>query len=269
MSNLKKLWKNYKYRFTPWLAVNLAEKAQKQEHIQYWDQSLMTTQLLKLLSDFQIPNELLIYKGDTKVRRAEFKNCHIRNQNILLDRFGFQLDIQKSRIPNGGHGVFVTKGSIKQGQIACLYPGLIYRPYNPILLASIRNAYIFRCSDGTMLDGKSKGLSKIMYKSIHGRERLYGFKPMCDISWLHDDYSLHVNPLNIGQIVNNQSQDYQANVMYEEINIHLDKCEDVLSLLPNINYDSFMKNLRLVPLIATRDIHTGEELYSTYFSIIK
>ena len=56
-------------------------------------------------------------------------------------------------------GVFVKKGKIHKGQVACLYPGLVYQPYHPILLASIKNAYIFRCSDGTMLDGKKNGLS--------------------------------------------------------------------------------------------------------------
>ena len=44
-----------------------------------------------------------------------------------------------------------------------------------------------------------------MYKSVHGRERVNGFEPICDISWLHNDYCFHVNPLNMGQIVNNQS----------------------------------------------------------------
>ena len=92
---------------------------------------------------------------------------------------------------------------------------------------------------------------------------------MCDISWIHEEYQYHVNPLNIGQIVNNQSSQFKANVMYEELNIHSDSFLEVLSLLPNINYDSVVKDLRLVPLIATRDILTGEELYSTYFSIIK
>ena len=62
-------------------------------------------------------------------------------------------------VPEGGRGVFVKKGKISKGQVACLYPGLVYKPYHPILIASIRNAYIFRCSDGTMVDGKNNGLS--------------------------------------------------------------------------------------------------------------
>ena len=268
MSVVKKLWKNYKYRFTPWLAVNLAEKAQRQEQVLHCDQKQMRSELLNLLSEFQIPNESLIFR-DSSERRTDFAQCHQRNQEVLFHQSGFQLEVKASKIPNGGRGVFVKNGLVPKGKIACLYPGLIYKPFNPILLVSIRNAYIFRCSDGIMIDGKAKGLSRTMYKSIHGRERLYGFKPMCDISWINDKYKYHANPLNIGQIVNNQSSHFQANVMYEELNIHSDSCIDVLSLLPNINYDSVFKDLRLVPLIATRDIQAGEELYSTYFSIIK
>ena len=268
MSLLKKLWKNYKYRFTPWLAINLADKAKKLEPSQHWDQSLMKEELLKLLSEFQTPNESMIFR-DSRDRRTNFAQCHCRNQEVLLEQFGFQLEIKCSKLPNGGQGVFIKNGLVPKGKIVCLYPGLIYKPYNPILLASIRNAYIFRCTDGSMIDGKSKGLSKTMFKSIHGRDRLYGFKPMCDISWIHVEYQYHVNPLNIGQIVNNQSSQFKANVMYEELDIHCDSFVEVLSLLPNINYDSLHRDLRIVPLIATRDIQPGEELYSTYFSIIK
>ena len=108
-----------------------------------------------------------------------------------------------------------------------------------------------------------------MYKSVHGRERVNGFEPICDISWLYDDYCFHVNPLNIGQIVNNQSSTQKANISYEEISLNQKSCQKILSLLPNINYESgFQQHLRLVPLIAIDDINAGQELFSTYFSLI-
>ena len=102
----------------------------------------------------------------------------MENSKVLLVQEGFQLDLKSSSIPGAGRGVFVKEGKIKAGQIACLYPGLIYQPHHPILLASVRNAYIFRCADATLIDGKSKGLSAVMYKSVHGRERMNGFEPM-------------------------------------------------------------------------------------------
>jgi len=89
------------------------------------------------------------------------------------------------------------------------------------------------------------------------------------ISWLQEDYQLHVNPLNIGQIVNNQSSSQKANISYEEFDLSPDSSHKILRLLPNINYESGARqHLRLVPLIAIEEIHQGHELFSTYFSLI-
>ena len=113
------------------------------------------------------------------------------------------------------------------------------------------------------------GISGLIYKSVHGRERLNGYQPTCDISWLHEDFEYTVNPLNIGQIVNNSDKIHKANVMYEELTIETEDYIKVLQLLPNINYDSgFAQQLKLEPLIAIKDINEGEELFSTYFSIV-
>ena len=86
---------------------------------------------------------------------------------------------------------------------------------------------------------------------------------------MNESYDLHVNPLSVGQIVNNHNHNVQANVTYEEINIHSDRLPaSILSLLPNINYDTnYNKIVRIIPLVAIRDIEKGEELYSTYFTI--
>lgn len=164
--------------------------------------------------------------------------------------------------------MFVKRGVIKKGQLTTLYPGLVYKPYQPILLASIGNSYIFRCSDGTLIDGKATGLSGLFYKSIHGRDRFQGYKTICDISWLLHDYDYHVNPLSIGQIVNNAND---ANVAYEELTLHPDTCHGILKLLPNVNYDNSggFQDLKIVPLIATRDIQQSEELFSTYFTLVQ
>ena len=58
------------------------------------------------------------------------------------------------------------------------------------------------------------------------------------ISWLQEDYELHVNPLNVGQIVNNQSSSQRANISYEEFDLSPDSSHKILRLLPNINYES-------------------------------
>ena len=133
-----------------------------------------------------------------------------------------------------------------------------------------------RLTDGTLIDGNDSKLSRILFTSVHGRDRV-GLSPLCDLSWLRDRKTglrRPVNPLNIGQIVNNaDGKAATANVAYHELNLDLGEMDHRLRLfLPNIRYESLGVNsgtLRLAPLIATRDVEAGEELFSSYFSMVK
>ncbi len=80
-----------------------------------------------------------------------------------------------------------------------------------------------------------------------------------------------INPLNIGQIVNNCNKEFPANVAYHELNVHIDNFKTShRPFLPNVNYGGNTDDLkvRIVPLIATKDIGQDEELFSTYFTIV-
>ena len=68
------------------------------------------------------------------------------HENVIFDLIlGFNLELRPSSITGIlGKGVFVKCGTVQRGQIVCLYPGLVYQPHQPVLIASIRNAYIFR-----------------------------------------------------------------------------------------------------------------------------
>ena len=172
MKQIKKLWKNYKYRFTPWLALNLAQKAKLPSDNQNVAMKQIEKDLYFLLESFKSPPYTCLFRGNTSERRQIFKSCHDQNQEILQNSWNFQLDIKSSNIKDGGRGVFVKKGKIKKGQTTTLYPGLVYKPYHPVLLASISNSYIFRCSDGSMLDGKTKGDYNLRTVLFHARERV-------------------------------------------------------------------------------------------------
>ena len=60
--------------------------------------------------------------------------------------------------------MFVSKGSVEKGQMVALYPGTLYFPGEPMLIASFGNQYILRCSDGMLVDGKHTGVSKCIFK---------------------------------------------------------------------------------------------------------
>ena len=269
----KRLWKHYKYRFTPWIAYNFMKQAKKVPKNSEYNKKELCDQLVKLLERFEWPPYEVAFCRDKNEQKIYFSKLHRHNQNIMSHICGFELKLAPSTISGAGRGVFVKSGKIQKGQIACLYPGLVYQPWDKILLASIKNAYIFRCSDGVMLDGKPKGLSKYLYKSIHGRDRMNGFEPICHVSWMLDDYNYHVNPLNIGQIVNNHKNGLEPpNVVYQELDIiHSEEqfSHHILPLLPNINYDFQLNHrIKLVPLVAVREINENQELFSSYFTLI-
>ena len=165
--------------------------------------------------------------------------------------------------------MFVTEGRAPEGTLVAIYPGTVYLPFDPLLLVSIRNPYLLRCCDGMFIDGKSRGLSGLLYRSCANRERVGG-RLRCDLSWMGDEL---VNPLSLGQRVNNQSEERAANVEYIEMCVSsgalLPKQQ---RLLPCVSYSrtdsSVGESLRVVGLVTTRDVREGEELLSNYLTIV-
>ncbi len=117
-----------------------------------------------------------------------------------------------------------------------------------------------------------------MYTSAHARDRVDGAYPLCDLSWIADgSKKAPVCPLNVGHIVNNASCEVgqgSANVTYHEIDVWLDGSDSfdprLRLFLPNAHYaGGETRRLRLVPLIALKNIEEGEELLSSYFSMVR
>ena len=53
------------------------------------------------------------------------KDVSIKNLDVMYDVMGFCIERRKSRIPDGGRGVVVTRGQIPKGSVAAMYPGKI------------------------------------------------------------------------------------------------------------------------------------------------
>ncbi|XP_033738416.1 SET domain-containing protein 9-like isoform X2 [Pecten maximus] len=193
------------------------------------------------------------------------------NLRVMEECVGFITERKPSLIPGCGTGVFVTKGEIPKQTVVSMYPGTIYRAGEPILFQSLANPFIFRCIDAVLIDGNDKNISKYIYKSCGQRDR-HGPYLTCDLTWVTRN---PVNPLAVGQYVNNQSKQFPANVAYQEFDIpekfpfHLQK------YIPNINYSSSIQDCleehrltRVVVLVSLRKIEEGEELFSSYFTVV-
>ncbi|KFO32135.1 SET domain-containing protein 9 [Fukomys damarensis] len=193
------------------------------------------------------------------------QQCVFKPEEILYKTLGFSVARATSSLISAGRGVFITKGLVPKGAVVSMYPGTIYQKYEPIFFQSIGNPFIFRCLDGVLIDGNDKGISKVVYRSCSGRDRVGPLK-MSDSTWLTSE--IH-NPLAVGQYVNNCSNDRAANVCYQEFEVPAVFPVELKQYLPNIAY-SYAKQspLRCVVLVALRDIKQGEELFSNYYTIV-
>ncbi|XP_032886180.1 SET domain-containing protein 9 [Amblyraja radiata] len=281
-------WKRYKYRLVPWIALNVGKNPRTIRFVP-------ETSLDKVISDCAIEASLLklfraLFRRDLS-NQAEFLNMlpesiQSKYKNILtnfhketegngmdfnpdgamLETFGFIIRRAISSLSFAGRGVFVTTGRVPKGTVACMYPGTVYQQYEPILFQSICNPFIFRCVDGVLIDGNDKGISKVIYRSCSGRDRLGPYKTS-DVTWLTETPA---NPLALGQYVNNCSNEKEANVCYQEFDVPTTFPVEFRQYFPNVNYRHDVERfLRCVVLVTLRDIEMGEELFSNYYTIIK
>ncbi|KAG7157549.1 SET domain-containing protein 9-like [Homarus americanus] len=193
---------------------------------------------------------------------------------VMEETYGFHVYRAPSSL--GGTGVVAATHrecdvAVHQGQLVALYPGAIYLPVQPIFFQSIKNPFIFRCIDGIMVDGHDKRISKSLFKSCVNRDRV-GYFSIADTTWLTDHPA---NPLNVGQYVNNQSTGHPSNVAYQEVTVQPGEVPlEERQYLPNLWYSPpqdapvAQVPLRIVALVATRDILQGEELLSDYFTVM-
>ncbi|XP_045421686.1 SET domain-containing protein 9 isoform X2 [Lemur catta] len=253
-------WRRYKYRFVPWIALNLSHNPRTLRYVPeeskdkvISDEDVLGT-LLKVfqalfLNDFDKQSEILTMLPEPVKSKYQdllalehqrvtlLENRHqqqniLKPEEILYKTLGFTVARATSSLISAGKGVFVTKGLVPKGAVVSMYPGTVYQKYEPIFFQSIGNPFIFRCLDGVLIDGNDKGISKAVYRSCNGRDRLGPLK-MSDSTWLTSEIN---NPLAVGQYVNNCSNDRAANVCYQEFDVPAVFPIELKQYLPNIAY---------------------------------
>ncbi|XP_005098359.2 SET domain-containing protein 9 [Aplysia californica] len=270
MIKLLQKWKQYRYRFVPWLAINFKDRSIRSvtEH----DTDIVITH--KEFSHFlhQFLRSLHEKHEGSKNAKADTEESFQNGQQVLYETCGFCVERRPSVLESAGTGVKVTHGTVPAASVTSLYCGLVYEPYEPIFFQSIGNPFIFRCADGTLLDGNDRGISRSLYKSCRGRDSCWPL-PSCDETWLSPRPQC---PLNVGQYVNNHTKEYPPNVAYQEFSVPVDFPVHLRQYLPNNHYtsianvpDGVERMLRIVALVSLREIQSGEELFSSYFTIVR
>ncbi|XP_049454390.1 SET domain-containing protein 9-like isoform X1 [Epinephelus fuscoguttatus] len=274
-------WKSYRHRFVPWIILNLSKNEKTLRQVPELSED-------KLVPDEEVSHSLLqlfrlllrsqhVTHGEPRATQTHFLRQvtseedqgggnSVCGDDAMFQCLGFCIDRRPSTLPFAGTGVFVTRGFVPKGATVAMYPGTVYQAYEPILLQSIRNPFVFRCIDGVLIDGNDKGISKMVFNSCSGRDRLGPFM-MSDTSWLTES---PLNPLAVGQYVNNCSNESPANVCYQEYDVPHKFPIELRQYLPNVNYSNdTQRPLRCVVLVSLRDITAGEELFSNYYTIVR
>ncbi|KAM4053784.1 SET domain-containing protein 9 isoform 2-T2 [Anomaloglossus baeobatrachus] len=279
-------WRSYKYRFVPWVALNLTRNRRTLRCVSAGcgdkvvaddDVCSALVTFFQVLFTLDINNQRDLLSLLPPTTRAKYpapdashqrhKPHHtLHSEDATNNCLGFCIDRRRSSMETAGTGVFVSKGLVPKGAVVSMYPGAVYQNYEPIFFQSIGNPFIFRCIDGILIDGNDKGISKSVYRSCSRRDQLGPLK-MCDCTWLT---SAPHNPLAVGQYVNNCSNEHAANVSYQEFDVPESFPVELRQYIPNIRYAHEVDGpLRCVVLVALRDIHCGEELFSNYFTLVQ
>ncbi len=280
LKRFKNKWRSYRHRFVPWVVLNLSknEKTLRQVTERSKDKLVpdeeVSQNLVKLFgvllrSHWAKHGELQAaqthFLRRVTIEEDQCDRIPVCGNDAMLQTLGFCIDRKPSTLSFAGTGVFVTKGFVPKGATVAMYPGTVYQAYEPILLQSIRNPFVFRCIDGVLIDGNDKGISKMVFRSCSGRDRIGPFM-MSDTSWLTESPK---NPLAVGQYVNNCSNEWPANVCYQEYDVPDKFPIEFYQYLPNVNYSQdTQRPLRCVVLVSLRDITEGEELFSNYYTIV-
>jgi len=299
---LKKIlekWKQYRYRFMPWLLVNFKHRSMRQVGGGEPDTLLPCEEVSTVLATFfeqlhqhagetaspditdSCPSsppadsltEHALWEREMERSTKQQAGCpHIAHRclSVMFSVFGFCIERRPSVVAGAGTGVLVTRGRVNKHTLVALYPGTVYLPSDAILFQSISNAFIFRCIDRVLVDGNDKGLSRYLYRSCCYRNRA-GPYFTCDMSWLSE---FPTNTLAVGQYVNNGNKEHPANVTYQEVDIPACFPPHLRRFLPNVFYSPNLTShdshrlVRTVALVSLRDIEEGEELFSNYFTVV-
>jgi len=316
MTRLARLWGRYKYRFVPWIASDFSRQIEKGglENVEPVGLESARSQLLKVLSAlFRLHANSLRCNAtgserkrwDSRLSPSVSEATASRSDRIVHLELGFHLQCLPSGIgPEAGLGVFVlgdvasgktntcTQGRVAtRGDLMAIYPGTFYTPGEPLFWASLGNPYIFRCADGILLDANCRGLSASIFRSLLYRDSIpHRDHVAADSTWMSSYLSLALNPLSVGQFVNNATIPHEAdgaepgmkkrlaNVAYCEMSFGFPEeiHPEWLQLLPYLyceaNVQSTImrgeRDLKVVALVATKDIFHGDELFSTYFTVV-
>ncbi|XP_030323849.1 SET domain-containing protein 9 isoform X1 [Calypte anna] len=292
LRRLRRRWDAYKYRFVPWLALNLRRKRRTLRYVPEGSEDKIISDkdvfetLLKIfkalfINDYSRQAHILallpaikckylelqaVEKKQSKFNSRNHQNQHVFSpEEVLFNTLGFTVTRDRSSLVSAGTGVFISKGFVPKGTLVSMYPGTVYRKHEPIFFQSLGNPFIFRCIDGILIDGNDKGLSRSVYRSCSRRDQLGPFQ-MSDESWLTAALQ---NPLAVGQYVNNCSHEKAANVCYQEFDVPGCFPVELKQYLPNILYSHDIEShLRCVVLVTLRDIKQGEELFSNYYTVV-
>jgi hypothetical protein len=183
-----------------------------------------------------------------------------RLEEFLNMKNPYKVSVRESSV--AGRGLFAEE-SFEPNQLVTLYPGTIYAPGDTgVFLTSLRNDYVLRRNDGYTLDGKPRGLSRLVFNDVVARDALN-----VDTSWCEDNSE----SFGLGHRVNTSSSPDAINLVYVEVEITrsmIDHNPDVIyQRLVNSRYSNESLSIspyRTIGLFTRSAVIPGEEFFVSY-----
>ena len=170
----------------------------------------------------------------------------------------WRLEVAPSRLLGGGEGVLLH-GTCAAGSVVALYPGVTFAASDlPAMHKMILpgNEYVMMRRDGILIDGRPDGPSKRLYNVAVQRDLAAGCQPLVENGELH-----------VGNKVNHPPSGVLPNVHVRPFDLHPGEHPDLHCHVPVVNFRPPADGApckQTAVLIASRDLHDGEELLLNY-----
>ncbi|XP_056403417.1 SET domain-containing protein 9 isoform X3 [Hyla sarda] len=261
-------WRSYKYRFVPWVALNLARNRRTLRYVSpgcsdkvtadaevcstliTFLRALFTSDITRQrdLLSLLPPSTCAMYPAPDGSHHQQCPHATHHADEVMYKCLGFSIDRHPSSLDEAGTGVFVSKGSCSgRDQLGplkmCDCTWLTSTPRNPLSVGQ----YINNCSNGNVHVSRTNCIQNICKKQCN--------KYM-------SGYFIHITRL--------LPAERAANVCYQEFDVPESFPVELRQYIPNVRYSHDVEGpLRCVVLVALRDIHCGEELFSNYFTLVQ
>lgn len=79
--------------------------------------------LCSFIKELSLVQPLLLPRDMINLDSSWLRAANENSKRALMEMCGFNIEVRRSFLKDGGEGVFVSRGTVRKGQLVALYPG--------------------------------------------------------------------------------------------------------------------------------------------------